>query len=114
MIKFAQPKIGKSTLTKIEKIFKTGHFVHGDFTKIFEKELEKFFDLKNNQILTGILYSFFALILFMHGQKNDEVIMSAQTHVATAHAVEICGAKPVFVDCELDTGNIKIDEIEKD
>ena len=37
MIKFAQPKIGKSTLTKIEKIFKTGHFVHGDFTKIFEK-----------------------------------------------------------------------------
>ena len=39
--------------------------------------------------------------------------MSAQTHVATAHAVKICGAKPVFVDCELKTGNIKIDEIEK-
>lgn len=115
MIKFAQPKIGKSTLTKIEKIFKTGHFVHGDFTKIFEKDLAKFFDLKNNQILTtaSCTASLHLYYLCIGLKKNDEVIMSAQTHVATAHAVEICGAKPVFVDCELDTGNIKIDEIER-
>ena len=46
-------------------------------------------------------------------KKNDEVIMSAQTHVATAHAVEICGAKPIFVDCELNTGNMDINQIEK-
>jgi perosamine synthetase len=36
-------------------------------------------------------------------KKSDEVIMSSQTHVATAHAVEIMGAKPVFVDIEEDT-----------
>ena len=36
MIKFAQPKIENQLLLKL-KIFKTGHFVHGDFTKIFEK-----------------------------------------------------------------------------
>ena len=52
MIKFAKPKIGNSTLLKIAKIFKTGNFVHGDFTKKFEKGLTRFFDLKNKQILT--------------------------------------------------------------
>jgi dTDP-4-amino-4,6-dideoxygalactose transaminase len=36
----------------------------------------------------------------------------AQTHVATAHAVEFCGAKPVFVDAEKETGNIDIKQIE--
>jgi len=43
---------------------------------------------------------------------GDEVIVPAETHVATAHAVELVGAKPVFVDAERDTGNIDIDQIE--
>jgi dTDP-4-amino-4,6-dideoxygalactose transaminase len=34
------------------------------------------------------------------------------THVATAHAVELCGARPVFVDAEPETGNIDIARIE--
>jgi dTDP-4-amino-4,6-dideoxygalactose transaminase len=37
---------------------------------------------------------------------GDEVIVPAQTHVATAHAVEWVGATPVFVDCERETGNV--------
>ena len=54
------------------------------------------------------------LIYFSLGIGNgDEVIVPAQTHVATAHAVELSGAKPVFIDCELDTGNIDINKIEK-
>ena len=115
MIKFAKPKIKNSSLSKIKKIFQTGHFVHGDFTKKFEKNLSNFFQLKNKQITTtasctASLHLFYMCIGL---KKNDEVIMSAQTHVATAHAVEICGAKPVFVDCELDTGNIDIDKVEK-
>jgi dTDP-4-amino-4,6-dideoxygalactose transaminase len=37
---------------------------------------------------------------------GDEVIVAAQTHVATAHAVEVVGARPVFADCDRATGNI--------
>ena len=60
------------------------------------------------------MHSIFASLLFINwSTENDEAIMSAQTHVATAHAVEACGAKPVFVDCELKTGNIDIEKIEK-
>jgi perosamine synthetase len=45
--------------------------------------------------------------------KGDEVIVPAQTHISTAHAVELTGAKPVFVDCDLKTGNISASDIEK-
>ena len=43
---------------------------------------------------------------------GDEVIVPAQTHTATAHAVELVGARPVFVDCELHTGNLDASKIE--
>jgi dTDP-4-amino-4,6-dideoxygalactose transaminase len=43
---------------------------------------------------------------------GDEVIVPAQTHVATAHAVELTGARPVFVDADTETGNPDIEAIE--
>jgi dTDP-4-amino-4,6-dideoxygalactose transaminase len=53
------------------------------------------------------------LVYFALGYgPGDEVIIPAQTHVATAHAVELTGAKAVFVDAELTTGNIDISAIE--
>ena len=42
----------------------------------------------------------------------DEVIVPAMTHVASAHAVEHCGAVPVFVDVDGVTGCINPDLIE--
>ena len=39
--------------------------------------------------------------------------MPAMTHVASAHAVEHCGAKPVFVDVDKVTGCIDPDLIEE-
>ena len=54
------------------------------------------------------------LIYFTLGiGKGDEVIVPAQTHTATAHAVELTGAKPVFIDCEKKSGNIDQKEILK-
>ena len=43
---------------------------------------------------------------------GDEVIVPAMTHVATAHAVELVGATPVFADCRTADGNVDADVIE--
>lgn len=46
-------------------------------------------------------------------QPGDEVIMPTLTYIATANAVRMCGATPVFVDSDPDTWNVDPDEIEK-
>ncbi|MFC2093297.1 DegT/DnrJ/EryC1/StrS family aminotransferase [Bacteroidota bacterium] len=43
---------------------------------------------------------------------GNEVIVPANTFIATAEGVTLCGAKPVFVDCCSDNYNIDPDKIE--
>ena len=44
---------------------------------------------------------------------NDEVILPSSTFIATANVVSLVGATPVFVDVDLETGNINFEDIEK-
>lgn len=44
--------------------------------------------------------------------EGDEIITCPMTFVATSNAALYLGAKPVFVDCEPDTGNIDSSQIE--
>lgn len=45
-------------------------------------------------------------------QPGDEVIIPANTFIATAWGATLCGAKPVFVDCEPDSYNIDPQKVE--
>lgn len=44
---------------------------------------------------------------------GDVVLIPTMTFIATANAVVYCGATPVFVDCDPDTGNIDPDLLEE-
>lgn len=53
------------------------------------------------------------LALWALGIKaGDEVILPANTFIATAWGATLCGAKPVFVDCEHDSYNIDPKKVE--
>lgn len=45
-------------------------------------------------------------------KQGDEVIIPANTFIATAWGVTLCGAKPVFVDCHPDSYNIDPEKVE--
>ena len=89
-------------------------YAHGPISKIFEKKnfailLEQNIPQQYRLALLACIYFFFALGI----GRGDEVIVPAQTHTATAHAVELAGAKPVFIDCDSSTGNIDPQKIQE-
>jgi len=45
--------------------------------------------------------------------KGDEVITSANSFVATTAAIIQVGAKPILVDCDKDTYQIDINQVQK-
>ena len=101
--------IDRNEIKLVSEVLKSP-FLHGKKSIVFEKEFSKFTKAKNWQLLI-VHIGFDLSYLAMGLKKGDEVILPAQTHVATAHTIEIMGAKPVFIDADLN-GNINIDLIQ--
>ena len=112
-IPFGKPIINYGEFRAVNKVLKSGKYVHGKKSIEFENNF-KFFTKSKFAVTVSSCTAGMHLFYFINGiKKGDEVILPAQTHVATAHAIELVGAKPIFVDSELQTGNLDISKIER-
>lgn len=111
-IPFGKPMIGEEERGAVLEVLSGTQLVHGPRAKQFEADFVSFvgggYTTSVASCTAGLHLAYFNLGLGI----GDEVIVPAQTHVATAHAVEFTGARPVFVDADPETGNIAIDQIE--
>ena len=110
-IPFGRPMLDASEIEKVTQVLSGTQLVHGPVTREFEQKFAERagagFALSVASCTAGLHLS-----LFTKGiGPGDEVIVPAMTHVATAHAVEFCGATPVFADVERDSGNIDSDAV---
>lgn len=110
-IPFGKPIIEENERNAVLAVLGGTQLVHGPLAKQFERDFEAFMG-DGYAISVASCTAALHLAYFHFGiGAGDEVIVPAQTHVATAHAVEFTGATPVFVDAEKETGNIDIDQI---
>lgn len=111
-VHFGRPIIGDEEKAAVMKVLESPILVHGPLATQFEKDFGSFARAPHavsvSSCTAGMHLIYFALGL----GAGDEVVVPAMTHVATAHAVELTGAKAVFVDCQLENGNIDIPKIE--
>ena len=112
-IPFSKPDIVEEDIKSVINVIESGWLTHGDYSSLLENLFCQYTGAKYATTISNCTAALHLSCLAAGFSKNDEVIVPAQTHVATAHAVEICGAIPVFIDCELDTGNIDINKINR-
>lgn len=106
-IPFGRPWITDAEKQAVMQVLSGDVLTHGPQAHAFEKEFAAFLGAGAHCLTTSSGMAALHLAYWQLGIKpGDEVIVAAQTHVATAHAVEVVGAKPVFVDCDLATGNM--------
>lgn len=112
-VPFGKPLIGVEETDAVLEVLQGPILVHGPKATEFEEGFAEYTDAPHaisvSSCTAGMHLIYFALGL---GQ-GDEVIVPAQTHVATAHAVELTGARAVFVDVDPESGNIDIEKIEQ-
>lgn len=96
----------------IHAVIEKSAFAAGPFVKAFE---EKFADRHQAKYCVGVNSGTSALHIAMWALglgPGDEIIVPTNTFFATAEAVSLCGATPVFVDCEPRYFNIDPRKIE--
>jgi len=107
-IPFGRPMLGPEEKAAVAEVLDSPQLVHGPRAQRFEEEFASF--LGPDAYATSVSSCTAGLHLaYMHFGigPGDEVVLPAITHVATAHAVEVTGATPIFVDSD-ESGNMDI------
>lgn len=110
---FGIPLIGEEEKNAVLEVLSNPILVHGPKAVQFEEDFGKFTNSPYSVSVSSCTAGLHLVYFCLGYGPGDEVIVPAQTHIATAHAVELCGATPIFVDAELETGNIDINKIEQ-
>lgn len=95
------------------RVMDNSWFIEGPELKNFEKEFSAYCGVK---YCVGVATGLDALYLVLKAWgigNGDEVLVPSNTYIATALAVSYVGAKPVFVEPEIDSFNIDVNRIEE-
>ncbi|MDT5156222.1 MAG: perosamine synthetase [Acidobacteriota bacterium] len=84
----------------------------GKYVELFEEGFAKFCGVRHAIACCNGTVALHLSLLALGVGAGDEVIVPTLTFVATANAVNYCGARPVFVDSEPETWNLDPEQVE--
>ncbi len=105
--------LSKELKTKIINVLESGKYILGENILRFEKKFSKMIGTKYAISCNSGTDALILSLKAMDIKKGDEVITTPFTYFATAEAIVLCGAVPIFVDIDPLTFNINTKLLEK-
>lgn len=99
MIPISKPKIGKGALANVQECFETNQIAQGRFIPLFEERFAAYANSKHAVATSNGTMALFVALRAL-GVEDGEVIVPTLTFGATADAVLMAGATPIFVDVD--------------
>jgi len=97
-----RPDIGLAERLAVNSVLKKGNLAQGNQVKAFELGFANFVDSQRCVAVNSGTSALHLGLLSLGIGAGDEVILPSFTFAATANAIALTGAKPVFVDIECD------------
>lgn len=95
----------------MEKVFEQTAFSGGHFVEQFEKEFAQYCRAEHCVALNSGTSALHLAMRALGIKAGDEVLVPANTFIATAWGVSHAGATPVFVDCDAGTWNLSPEKV---
>jgi len=112
-IPLMSPDITEQDIVAVTDVLRSGMLVQGKKVAEMEEHLATYLQADHAIALSNGTSTLHLALLALGIGPGDEVIVPAFSYIATANVVELVGAKPVFVDIDIRTFNIDVEQIEK-
>lgn len=116
LIRINAPSIGEEEIQAVTEVLRSGILTDksgmGPRVSEFERTFAKEVDAKYAVAVSSGTAALHASLLAADVGRDDEVILPSFTYVATAEAVLLAGAKPIFAEIDEDTYCISVEGIE--
>src|SRR5215217_1117555 len=96
----------------IQRVLSECNFVLGPQVEEFERDFARFVGCEHAVGVSNGLDALRLALIAMDIGPADEVILPANTYIATALAVSAVGARPALIDCDPQTCNIDVSLVE--
>ena len=102
------PFYTEEEIEEVKNVLNSGqvNYWTGNQTDFFEKEFAKEIGLDYAVAFANGTLALSAAYLALGIKKGDEIITTPRTFIATASTISLIGAKPVFADIDINSGNI--------
>lgn len=105
-------QIGPALENKVIEILRSGNYILGKYVSELEDEVAAFCGVEFGVAVANGTDALILAIWALDLSPGDEIITPPFTFAATAEAIAVRGATPVFVDVEEDTFNMNVSRIE--
>lgn len=103
LINLSKPKISLNTRIKVNRVLKSGILTQGKEVSGFEEDFSKFVEGRTCVAVNSGTSGLITALLALNIGVGDEVIVPSFTFAASANAILLVGAKPVFIDINPNT-----------
>lgn len=89
------------------------HLVQGPVIEEYERAFAQQIGVRHAFSFWAGRVGLYGLLRLLGIDSGDEVLLQVPTHIVVPNAIRFAGARPVYVDCRLDSYNMDLEEAER-